>query len=442
MAEPKLHAARLIPVSGVDSKKEAEQRATSALLAILTVVRDLSTELLAPLGASRAARAAVESYIEVSFPGTGPKIRPDGLIRVSYGKNSWSALVEVKTGDDNLGAEQVNSYWDLARENGIDHVLTISNEIAPKEGIHPTVGLKVKANSKVGVSHLSWTAIASKATQLAQHKGVSDPEQAYLLNELLRYLEHPNSGALRFQDMGPHWVAVRDAAREGTLTRKSEGVEDICARWDQLINFAALRLTAETGGDVQPIFSKAQSDPRARRNHLIDTLTTKGSLSGTLRIPNAASDLTIEADLKARQFAVAMEVAAPLDKGAKARVTWLVNQLPDARGDLMVEAFAKGRHLPTFATLDQCREDRFAPLGSEKREPVRFRLIARKEMGMPRKSGGRSPGFIDSALTGIHDFYRTVGQQITSWRPPAPRLTEPPKMQETDLPLKGEDFDA
>lgn len=34
--------ARLIPVSGIGSEKEAETRAASAVLAVLSVVRDLS----------------------------------------------------------------------------------------------------------------------------------------------------------------------------------------------------------------------------------------------------------------------------------------------------------------------------------------------------------------------------------------------------------------
>ena len=135
-AEPVRTKARLIPVSGIGSVQEAEQRATSALLAVLSVVRDLSIDLLAPLGASKAQKAAVETYIEVNTP--GKKVRPDGLIQVSFGKNSWSAFVEVKTGVHTLDADQINSYFDLAREYDIDHVLTISTSSRQeRESIRP-----------------------------------------------------------------------------------------------------------------------------------------------------------------------------------------------------------------------------------------------------------------------------------------------------------------
>ena len=65
MSEPE--AARLIPVSGITGQREAEQRATSALLAVLSVVRPLSVALLTPLGCTRAKTARVEAFVEPSY---------------------------------------------------------------------------------------------------------------------------------------------------------------------------------------------------------------------------------------------------------------------------------------------------------------------------------------------------------------------------------------
>lgn len=143
--------ARLIPISGIGSEREAEARATSALLAVIEAVRDLSRELFGPLGASKAQRAEVRCYTEVPFKlGAGKAAtRPDGLIQVTYGKSTWTALVEVKTGRATLDADQLNAYWDLARQEGYDAVVTISNEIARSAGVHPTEGLKVREPTRL-----------------------------------------------------------------------------------------------------------------------------------------------------------------------------------------------------------------------------------------------------------------------------------------------------
>jgi hypothetical protein len=413
----------LIPVSGIGSVQEAEQRATSALLAVLSAVRDLSIDLLSPLGASKAQKATVDTYIEVQTP--GQRIRPDGLIQVSFGNKTWSAFVEVKTGANELNAEQINAYWDLAKDYDVDHVLTISNQIASKDGMHPTAGLKVRANAKVSVSHLSWSAIVSAALRIKRHKGVSDTEQAWLLDELIRYLQHPASGALDFADMGQNWVGVRDAVREETLTKRTPGVEEVVGRWDQLLRFAALQLSAEIGHDVEPVFPRGQTDHRQRTASLVESLSSSGRLTGALRIPNTAGDLMIEANLRSRRLSASLDVLAPQDRGAKGRVSWLVNQLTEAPKQLLIEAYPAHVRTPTSATLEQTLEDRLAPLDEGRKEPHRFRLILRGDMGMGRGAAKRSPGFITSVLQLINTFYGDVVQDVAAWQPPAPKLVKP-----------------
>jgi len=417
-----MQKARLIPVSGIWFGHRGEQRATSALLGVLTVVRDLSTELLAPLGASRAHRAIVEAFTEVTFKLNGKKIRPDGLITVSYGNTSWACLVEVKTGENSLEAEQINAYWDIARSQGFDHVLTISNEIAPNEKSHPSSGLRVRANSPVQVSHYSWTAILTTAVRIKQHKGVSDPEQAWILDELIRYLEHPASGALAFEDMGPYWVTVRDAARSGTLSKRTEGIEDVCARWDQLVRYAALKLGSEIGQDVTHLLPRSHRDPDKRLTHLIDSLTGTALLDASLRIPNTAGDLQIAADLRGQHLTASLDIDAPQDKGARGRLTWLVNQLQDAAPELIIESYAKNARTPTTATLAALRDDRSAGIDQNRREAHKFKIVAHAEMGKGRKTGQRNPGFITTILNLIDKFYEDIVQDIKPWQPPTPKL--------------------
>lgn len=421
MAE--MQVARLIPTWGISSDTEAEMRASSALLAVLSIVREFSSAVLTPLGAPSARKAEVESFIEVALKlSDGAVVRPDGLIRVTYGKRVFTALIEVKTGDNRLQADQLNGYWEAARQYGFDAVITISNEIAVS-GQHPTEGLKVRANSKVQIHHLSWTRLLSIAVMCKVHRGVEDPEQAWILGELIRYLESGASGAMSFSDMGPNWVSVRDGARASTLRKNAPEVKDVTQRWDQLIRFASLRLGSEIGVDVLQVFPRSQQDPKARAAHLIDSLCTTGVLDGVLRVPNAVGAISVSADLRARQIITSVDVPAPTDRGAKARTTWILRQLgDDVPARLSIEAWARNARTPTVTTVAAARENRDLLDDPEGREVLRYRLTLRTEAGAARKAGGKSPGFVDSVIDLLDLFYGSVVQGVTAWTPKAPQL--------------------
>jgi len=64
MAEESWHQARLIPTSGINGADEQERRATSALLAVMSSVREFGRVLTQPLGAPA---GQLETYIEVPF---------------------------------------------------------------------------------------------------------------------------------------------------------------------------------------------------------------------------------------------------------------------------------------------------------------------------------------------------------------------------------------
>ena len=428
--------ARLISVAGISGDKEAEQRATSALLAVMTIVRPFSKSLLSPIGATKADKAHVEAFLETSFKlGSGKTVRPDGLIRISYGKQDpWICLVEVKTGASKLDQQQVESYVEVAKSEGFDCVLTISNEIPPTDGVHPC-GIKLRANSKVDLAHISWTRVLTTAVMERVHRGVADPEQSWILGELIRYLEHPSSGTLGFDDMGENWISIRDGAREGTLSKKTEGISDIAQRWDQLFGFASLKLGADIGRDVTELVPRAHlNDPGLRTKAFVESLINDGSLAATLRIPDTVADLDVSVDLKARQNIIETTFDAPSDKGGKGRIGWLVRQLKDAPENLVIEAYAKNARTGVAATLADVREESTVLIGDDKKEPVKFRLVARSEMGLGRRAG-KKPGFAQALIISIESFYGDVLQNLTAYQAKAPKLQRPRPAEVASEPL-------
>src|SRR6266511_4297832 len=136
MADDTWLAARLIPTSGINGAEEQERRATSALLAVMTAVREFGRSLTQPYGAPA---GPVETFIEFPFTLGEKQLFPDGLIWVSSGQRQWTALVEVKTGSKQLHAEQIEHYLDVAAEQGFDALITISNEIPAVPGQHPVL---------------------------------------------------------------------------------------------------------------------------------------------------------------------------------------------------------------------------------------------------------------------------------------------------------------
>lgn len=441
MAEESWHEARLIPTSGINGAEEQERRATSALLAVIGAVKEFGRAIVKPLGAPA---GQVSCFIEVPFELRDKRLFPDGLIRVERGSKSWTALVEVKTGSNKLDAEQLENYLDIAREQGYDTVLTISNEIPAVAGMHPTKVDKRKLR-KVSLVHRSWSELLSEAVVQKEFRGVADPDQAWILGELIRYLEHRKSGALEFDDMGEAWVQVRDAVKAGTLRAGDKGLLDVVARFDALLRFASLRLGQQIGSEVIPVLTRQESaQPETRIQNLADGLVDTGLLVGTLRIPSAVGDVVVSADLRAQSVTCHVDLTAPTEGRPLTRVNWLLRQLKDAPTDLRVEAsLLRSRGFSAAELLGALREDPRLLITDPDREFRSFRVAQTSTMGAKRGAG--RGGFIDSVLLGIDTFYDTTLGTLRTWSATPPKLRHTPatdsedSLSSTDLSSQDDD---
>jgi len=432
MAETEFERARLIPVAGIKGTKEAEDRATSALLSVMSVVTSFCRALLVPLGCTSTKKARISAFVKPSFKtDDGRLVIPDGLIHVQVGqRTAFKALVEVKTGLNKLSADQLNAYLEVAKSESIDSIITISNEIAPSPGVHPTDGLKVRSNSKTQVHHLSWSLILTEAVKEHSHRGVADPEQAWILEELIRYLNHEKSGVVNFSDMGDNWSTVLKEATDRSLSRRSPEAAEICQRWDQLLRFATLKLGSETGADVTEVIPRAhRQNPQARNKEFVASMCEEGVLSGALRIPDGAADLSVSVDLRTRKVTVSTQLTAPDDRTPRAAVVWLVKQMKNAPDSVLVDVYQKSRRTPVTASLQQLRDDPKAGLPESKQRPNKFLIRQQTSMGTGRRST-RKKGFIDSVIDSVIEFYGNVFQDLQTFVPSAPALERHTKKDE------------
>ncbi|MFE2754785.1 hypothetical protein ACFXGA_22565 [Actinosynnema sp. NPDC059335] len=417
-SEESWHTARLIPTSGINGADEQERRATSALLAVMSAVREFGRALTQPLGAPA---AAVQTFIEVPFQLGDRKVVPDGLIRVVRGQRSWTALVEVKTGANELRAEQLENYLDVARDRGFDAVITISNEIPPLPGGHPTAVDRRKLK-KVALHHWSWTEVLCQAVVQKEHRGVADADQAWILGELIRYLEHPRSGAMAFEDMGPAWVPLREAVQAGTLRTTDESAPEIALRFDALVRFACLQLGRRLGTDVTPALTRKElAEPRTRVARQVGQLVAEGRLTAGIAIPGTVGTLHVTADLRAGRVSCHIDLDAPREGRPTTRVNWLLRQLKNAPDGIRLEAFALHARGPGASELLKAVKDDPAVLVVDPAKEIRgFRVANSVPMGGKRGTGRNS--FIDSVLTAVTGFYEDVVQNLKPWAAAPPRI--------------------
>ncbi|WP_439943671.1 TerD family protein [Streptomyces sp. BBFR115] len=398
-------AARLFPVSSLKSDRDREMRATSVLLSVMAQVPEFGRRLTAAFGAPA---GRMETFTEVTLPHGDTPRRPDGVIRVERAGKLWTALVETKTNGNALKPEQVQAYMDIAARRGYEAVITLSNDVA-LEG-SPLVDVKIdrRRKHKVGLWHLSWAEVAHQAQMLIRHEGVGNAAHAWLLQELLHYLQHDNSGCHGFQNMGPAWVPVRNGIDDETLCQGDARALEVVESWERLIRQVCLGLGGELGQKVLPVQrAKRGTDPDARRTALADRLCTDGRLQAELRIEGTPGVLAVTADLRTGKLRTSIEVPAPEQGYPLSWAKRLVRHLADAPADLHVETLVEGETPGPRGTLERLRPEPADLLPKDGATRITgFRLSLLKSMGSSR--GNAETGFIRSVDDAVHRFYTTV----------------------------------
>ncbi|WP_437057206.1 TerD family protein [Streptomyces sp. enrichment culture] len=409
--------ARLFPVSALKSDRDRETRATSVLLSVMAQVPEFGRRLTAAFGAPA---GRMETFTEVSLPHGDTPRRPDGVVRVERAGKLWTALVETKTNGNALRPEQVQAYADIAARRGYEAVITLSNDVA-LEG-SPLVDVKIdgRRKHKVALWHLSWAEVAHQAQMLLRHEGVGNGAHAWLLQELLHYLQHENSGCHGFQNMGAAWVPVRRGIDEETLSQGDPRLLDVVESWERLIRQVSLGLGGELGHKVLPVRrAKRGADPETRRAGMADRLCTDGKLHAELRIEGTPGVLAITADLRTGKLRTSFDIPAPEQGYPLSWAKRLIRRLAEAPADLHVETLVEGETGGPRGTLERLRPEPADMLPKNGAQITGFRLSLFKGMGNSR--GKTESGFIRSVDDAVHRFHGSVVASLDRTAPrPAP----------------------
>jgi hypothetical protein len=415
--------ARLFPVLSEISK---EGRTLSIFLACLSLVPDFSSVLFSSIGQRVGSRSRFDCYTEIVFKSDDPSIkdRPDGLIVLDTGRSEWTSLIEAKVGRNELTHDQIVKYCELAKHNGVDAIVTISNQFTPIPSHHP-VPISKRDQKGVPLFHWSWSYVLTQARLLLANADSLSELEKTILAELVNFLRHDSSGIRSFDRMNPEWKDVVECVKNGQSLRKNDpAVQNTVLSWHQEAQDLSLKLSDAIQTHVKVRISRGQrSDPASRVKAGIDEITQKKALSVAYEIPGACSPLDVTADLVARTISCAMKVRAPLDmKRAQTRLSWLAKQLRSSPDGVQLKAVWPGGKRATFGSLAEIRNDNFQIIGdSQGSAPTGFEVSLVSDLGA--RFGGVS-AFIGELEPFVIDYYEQVGQNLQNWLPPAPKVIE------------------
>lgn len=423
---------RLFPSVHIHGEKEAELRAAASLLAAIRAVSEFGRKIVGLSDGIASKTSRFSCYTEVTYKlrvkGKKPKtLRPDGVIVVTRGKSKWVAFVEFKVGKSTLVPEKIDDYQRLASQERVDALITVSNQAAHADD-SPPVNINWRRN--LTVRHFSWERLLSEALHLSEQKAISDPDQKWILDEWIRYVDDDASGIVVPPDLGSRWNEVLKAAQENRLEKSEADLRDVAQYWIGFLRKAAFRLRAKLGVDVEVRMTREE-----RRDTSIQAEksanTHEGTLTGTFRIPDAAGDIKIEVDLRSRVVRYAMTVAAPTEGLQKTRIRWVYKHLRSEEdlpgGDLKVIVAWNIRSLTTEAQLSNylndpsvlCKDNDDNPV-SRKLQPRSFTVVWTRNLSQGRARA--STNILEGISQGLDNYYDKITQNIKPFVRKPPRL--------------------
>jgi len=438
-------SARLFPIGSLSNK---ERRATSTLLAILPIFPELASELLSSISERPGKRAVLSAYTEVVFKNSDNNDRPDGLLIVEQSKKTFTALIEAKVDKKEIERDQLERYLKIAADNGIDAVITISNQFVSSPTISPVEKIPKQLLRKTKLFHWSWTSVITQFELLRYNKSVDDREKLMLLEELIRYFDHPTTGIETFTQMKRGWKdVVRTVSTGSNLSANDNNVKNSVDAWIQEERDLSLLLSRKLSQPVASTVPRAlQGDQDARRKVITENLIKDHQMTSIFRIPDAADDLTVTADLARKSISVKMSLRAPEDrKSTSARVNWLLRQLDtdDARINIRANWKSKVKFTQEPISMVRSHPD-CLQTENQKSSPVSFDILLIDSTGTRFSSRKQ---FIEDLERIVLEFYKIIGGNLSKWQKKPPKiesrksetveLTNDDRKPEMDVILSG-----
>lgn len=433
--EISLRSARLIPLIN-PGKEEA---LTSIFLSSLTLIDEFRKDILGVVSMPKGGQLYV--YTEVVFPEQKDS-RVDGLILVvSGGAIKSAAILEMKNGSDCVKNDQVQRYLQIAKTFGIPRMITVSNEFVSEPTQSP-LGVK-KVPKGIEMYHLSWQFIRTLARirLFDNDTNIEDIDQVRIMEEVVAYLENDKSGVGTggFTQMKAGWKEVAEkVANQATLRKTDPALLETVESWLQEERDMALKLSCDLGDMVQSGVRKFKGNIQARIDNDLDLFLKTQTLTSSLNVQSAVSDISICANFATRTVEMAVTVTPPLDKTIKGQFGWIRKQVennqlkkklmdphsgPSILENLFIELNVKHARKPHRFPYRDLEDEVVHCKGLEiKTVSIVYIETLGKKFAAPKK-------FVEIIETMLPRFYGEIVQYLSNWTKPAPKI---PQKKERD----------
>lgn len=413
-----LQPARLIPTH----KTGDEMALTSIFLSTLKLVKEYRASLFKELKLSRSGR--VYYYTEASFPEIS-KHRIDGLIIIVIkGVITDAAFFEMKNKANSIDAKQIEQYIDISKKLKVNKLITISNEFVSDPSQSP---IKIKTPRNFSLLHFSWTYLMTLGQLLLfkNEDNIEDEDQVEIMAETLHYFENSVSGIKGYTQMKSGWKELSENIRAQKPLKKTDAyIKEAVLSWYEEEKDLSLLLSRKLG-----VLVKSANKTENNLAKDIKRLMDQNYIAGSLAIDDAVSDIKIKAEFERRIVTTSIKVTPPLDKGNKAKTTWIIKQLEKCKknsgelfkkveDELWIEADIK-------YTKDHIKV-KLLELGTlydslSENDIQSFQIVLIRSFGARFSS---AKGFITNLEEMVLEYYETIVQHASTWTRPTPKIVQ------------------
>ena len=414
----KLQQAKLIPTL----KTGDEMALTSIFLSTVRLVKEYRDGIFKSIKLSRSGKAYY--YTEATFPDISSS-RIDGLIIVvTKGIIADAVFFEMKNKNNGIDQKQVEDYLCISKDLKVNKLVTISNEFVA-DSTHSPVKAKVPRN--ISLYHFSWTYLITKGRLLLFKNDlrIQDNDQVEIMSEALSYFESSVSGISGFIQMKAGWKELAESIRaQKALKQTDHFIEEAVLSWYEEEKDMALLLSRKLG-----VLVKSSSKNKESVKNDIKKIINENCITGELIIKNAASDIKLIAEFERRMVSMSVKLTPPLDRGNKAKITWIGKQLENCKKknavlfsklekELIIEAdikYAKANIKVKLSELDELIE-----LTNDK-EIQAFKITLNRGFGAGFASVKKFIVLIDNMVL---EYYEGIVQYVSTWTRPTPKIVQ------------------